>query len=63
MDQAGANRAMNRHVRVAPLAAAVDHALHILAVTLPSLAHFLKPSSRRPGADSKASVQLAGDTA
>ncbi len=64
MDQSGATQAMNRYVRVAPPAAAVDDALHVLSVTLPSLAHFLlKPSALQPGAVANASVQLAGETA
>jgi hypothetical protein len=37
MDQSGATQAMNRYVRVAPLAAAVDYALHILSVMLARL--------------------------
>ncbi len=66
MDQSGATQAMNRHVRAAPLATAVDHALSMLAglVVLPALAHFpSKPSAPQPGADAKASVQLPGETA
>jgi len=51
---------MRRHVRVAPPAAAVDRSL----VVPPALAHFLlEPSALQPGADAKASVHLAGETA